>query len=156
MPTLAATRTLASAAYFATLSSLLTSATALLSRGSRLYRILLLHFKRDLVDLPGESSFRTNADALGDRCLIVHADVRSLVGREHVGLSLLHTSFSDLLAVRVERRLAALAGSAAVVDEVESDCDWTRRECLRRGDGVARQPEEVVGVRGLPILHVQR
>src|SRR5688572_18092283 len=78
MPMAAATIALTIVAYRHIDSSLLASATALLYFRSP-------HRESDLVDLPGESSLRADADALGDRCLIVHPDVSRLVGGEDVG-----------------------------------------------------------------------
>src|SRR5204863_544264 len=46
------------------------------SPGAQLHRI---HFEDDLVDLACEPGFRANADAFGDRRLIVDADIGSLV-----------------------------------------------------------------------------
>ena len=59
-------------------------------------------------------------------------------------------------AVHQQRRLATLAGAAAVVDEVERDGDRTGRQRLRRGNREALHPEEVVDVRRLAVLHVER
>ena len=114
------------------------------------------YFKGDLVDRAGEASVRADADALGDRCLIVDADVGRLVRREDIGLSLLDPPLGDGLSVHVEGRLATLAGSAAVIGEVEGDRRGTGRQGFGCGDGVALQPEEVVGVGRLAVLHVQR
>ena len=61
--------------------------------------------------VPGPSVPPTaDADALGHRRLIVQPDVGRLVGREDVGLRLLHPPFGDLLSIHVEGRLATLAG----------------------------------------------
>ena len=72
-----------------------------------------------LLILPVNRVSGADADALGDRRLIVDADVGGLVRREDVGLRLLDAPLGDGFAVHVERRLAALAGSAAVIGEVE-------------------------------------
>src|SRR3954463_9461009 len=114
----------------------------------------LSYFEGDLVDLAGKSSLRADADTLSDRCLIVDANVSSFVRREDVGLRLLNAPVGDRFPIHVERRLATLAGSAAVIGKVKGDRCGTRRQRFRCGDGVACQPEEVVGVGRLAILHV--
>ena len=68
----------------------------------------------------------------------------------------LNALLGDGFPIHGERRVATLADSAAVIGEVEGDRCWTRRQRFRCSDGVARQPEEVVGVDRLAVLHVQR
>ena len=95
--------------------------------GSKVHLLHRTHFKGDLVDLAGKSSLRADADTLGDRCLIVDADVSSLVRREDIGLRLLNAPLSNGLSIHVECRLATLADSAAVIGEVEGDRCGTAR-----------------------------
>src|SRR5439155_19597986 len=103
-----------------------------------------LHLKSDLVDRAGESSLRADADTLGDRGLIVDADVGRLVRRKDIGLRLFDTPLRDGVSIHVEGRLASLADPAAVIGEVEADRGGARRQRLRSGDGVTRQSKEVV------------
>ena len=72
-----------------------------------------------LLILPVKRVSGADADALGNRRLVVDADVGSLVRREDVGLGPLDAPFGDGLSVHGERRLAALAEPAAVIGEVE-------------------------------------
>ena len=74
-----------------------------------------------LLILPVNRVSGADADPLGNRRLVVDADVGRFVRREDVGLRLLDTSLGDRLAVHGECRLAALADTAAVVGEVERD-----------------------------------
>ena len=61
----------------------------------------------------------------------------------------------DLLAVDRERGDAALAAAVAVVGEVHRDGRLAGREPLGAVDGVLLQPDEVIGVGGPAVLHVQ-
>ncbi len=62
---------------------------------------ILLHFFHldgDFADLAGEAGLRTDADVLGDGCLIVEADISGLIRREDQGLRLFDTAFRDGLS----------------------------------------------------------
>ena len=58
-------------------------------------RYVIAYFKRDLVDLASELGVRPDANSFGNRCLIVDADVGSLIRREDIGLRLLDTALGD-------------------------------------------------------------
>src|SRR5688500_13285563 len=95
--------------------------------GSKVHLLHRTHFKGDLVDLAGKSRLRADADPLGDRRLIVDADVSRLVRREDIGLRLLHAPLRDGFSIHGEGRLATLADSAAVIGEIEGDRGGTAR-----------------------------
>ena len=86
-----------------------------------------MHLERDRVDLAGEASLGTDADAERHWRLIVDTDIGRLVGGEDVGLSLLDACLRNCLAVHEECRLATFTVAATVVGEVHNDCCRTAR-----------------------------
>src|SRR5512139_2426658 len=90
------------------------------STGASIARAFALpHLDGQLRNAPGELRLRFGTDRLDHRRAEVDADVRRLVRREDAELRVLDPTLGHLLVVDVERALAALGRTAAVVREVE-------------------------------------
>ena len=84
------------------------------------------------------------------------ADVAGLVGGEGHRLGLLDPALADGLAVVVQRDVAALGQTAAVVGELHPHLVLARGNRLVGGDEVVLDAEEVVAVLQLALVRVQR
>ena len=77
---------------------------------SRAALIHVLHAQRDLLNATGKACLvASDADVIGDRRLIVEANVGGLICRENQGLRLLDSAFGDGLSIDGNGDLAAFA-----------------------------------------------
>src|SRR5262245_10607031 len=105
------------------------------------------NLNRDLRYPPRETRLALSPNGLDHRRAEVDPHVGSLVRGEDRRLRVLDPAFGDLHIVHVQRALAALARTTAVIVELEPDGGLARRQGDGRGDRTALEAQEVVVIR---------